>query len=271
MRDHLGHRRLRIDLVGDVGGRGRARHRLDDLAARRVVPDAALGRAFLGPSLELAQRPKARDVVAMAGRDQLLDRLFLPQVKRQALRCRLVRREFPDAPERGLSRVKAPLRALGRREMPALLGDFRRVAHRHRPGRGRVEDQRRLARDQRLVVRGIVPGEDVGRQERHQPLHVVENLLYRLRLDRGVAVLVDELGAVSIEQRAEPVRRVAGLAEREAKGVARFLAFLGGRQEEIPGPLVGQLLVPAGAAGRVHLRQIEPDGFLENVDPPDRR
>src|SRR5437868_12911227 len=120
--------------------------------------------------------------------------------------------------------------------MPALLGDFWRVAYRHRPGRRRVEDQRRLARDQRLVVRGIVPGKDVLRQEWHQPLHVVEDLLYRLRLDRGVAVLIDQLRAVSIEQRAEPVGRVAGLAEREAKGVAGLVALLCRGQKKVPCP-----------------------------------
>src|SRR4029077_12340473 len=107
--DHLGHRRLRIDLVGDARRSRRARDRLDDLAARRVVPDAALRRAFLGPGLELAQRAERRDVVAVAAGDQLLDRALLPQIGGKALRRRLVRRELPDAPIGGLRRIEAAL------------------------------------------------------------------------------------------------------------------------------------------------------------------
>src|SRR5215204_5497790 len=98
-------------------------------------------------------------------------------MQRQALRRRLVRRELPDAPERRLRRIEASFRSLWRWEMPALLGHLWRIAHRHRPGRGRVEDQRRLTRDQRLVIARIVPGEDILRQMRHQALEPVEHLL----------------------------------------------------------------------------------------------
>src|SRR5207248_6524225 len=96
---------------------------------------------------------ETRDVVAVAGGDQLLDRLLLPKMQCEAFRRRLVRREFPDTPERWLRRVEATLGTLRRREMPALLGDLRRIADRYRPCGWRVHDQRRLPRDQRLVVR----------------------------------------------------------------------------------------------------------------------
>src|SRR5262249_2089861 len=99
LRDHLRHRRLRIDLVRDVGRCRRSRDRLDDLTPRRVIPDAPLGRSFPGPGFELTQATEARAVVAVAAGDQLLDRLLFPEMQRQALRGRLVRRELPDPPE----------------------------------------------------------------------------------------------------------------------------------------------------------------------------
>ena len=96
-----------------------------------------------------------------------------------------------------------------------------------------------------------------------------QHLLHRVRLDGGVAVLVDQLGAVSVKDSADPVRCVAGLTDCKAERVSGLVAFLGRGQKEIPGPLVGQFLVPAGAAGRVHLRQVEADRLLEDVDAPD--
>jgi hypothetical protein len=48
------------------------------------------------------------------------------------------------------------------------------------------------------------------------------------------------------------------------------MAFLGRLEPEIPGPLIGQFLV-GRRPRRVHLRQIEPDILLEQVDAADRR
>src|SRR5271155_2469391 len=64
--DHLGRRRLREDLVADPHRRRRAGHRLDHIAARRVIPDAALWRTFLGPGLEVSQSSEGRKVVTLA-------------------------------------------------------------------------------------------------------------------------------------------------------------------------------------------------------------
>src|SRR4051812_43504402 len=49
LRDHLGHGRLGVDLVGDGGRRRRAGGRGQLVAARRVVIERALGRALLEP------------------------------------------------------------------------------------------------------------------------------------------------------------------------------------------------------------------------------
>src|SRR2546423_8050976 len=78
--DHLGRRRLREDLVADPHRRRRAGDRLDDITARRVIPDAALWRTLLGPGLEVAQSSERRNVVSLAAGNQPLDRIFLPQI-----------------------------------------------------------------------------------------------------------------------------------------------------------------------------------------------
>src|ERR1700755_934803 len=68
--DHLGRRRLREDLVADPHRRRRAGHPLDHIAARRVIPNAALWRTLLGPRLEITQRSERRDVIALAAGDE---------------------------------------------------------------------------------------------------------------------------------------------------------------------------------------------------------
>src|SRR5947207_5347265 len=59
--DHLGRGCLRQDLVADPYRRRRARNRLDHIAARRIIPNAALWRAFLGPGLEIPQSSERRN------------------------------------------------------------------------------------------------------------------------------------------------------------------------------------------------------------------
>src|SRR5882724_9878894 len=99
MRDHLGHRRLREDLVADQRRRWSTRDRGDHIAARRIIIESALGRPFLLPGLEVAQLFKGRNVIAVTGGDQLLDRGALRQKGEKALCRRFVRRKAPDRPE----------------------------------------------------------------------------------------------------------------------------------------------------------------------------
>src|SRR5437762_4716461 len=132
------------------------------------------------PSLEIVQLRELRDVVTMARRNRLLDRGALAQMRQKRLRRRDVLRKTPNAPEERHCRIEAAFWSLWRGEGPELLGDWPRIAHRDGPCRGRVHDQRRLTRDQRLVVARIVPGKDAVRQERHQLLEPFEHLPRRV-------------------------------------------------------------------------------------------
>src|ERR1700730_10682826 len=133
--DHLRSSRLRVDLVGDLGGGWAVGDHHLHIPARRIVVDRAPWRAFLGPGLEVVQPLKGRYVVAVARRHRLLDRGALAQEGQEALCRRFVGREFPGGTEERHRRVEASLRTLRRWKSPQLLGDLRRVAHRHRPGR----------------------------------------------------------------------------------------------------------------------------------------
>src|SRR5215831_12043198 len=100
-RDHFRHRALRIHLRCN-GGRGRrAGDRRNEVLARRVIVQRTLGQPLLGPGLEIAQLCESRQIVALARGDELLDLRALRQEGQQALRGRLVPREFPDAPKIG--------------------------------------------------------------------------------------------------------------------------------------------------------------------------
>ena len=124
---------------------------------------------------------------------------------------------------------EAPRRPGRHRDGPALLGHLRRVALRHRPGRGRVEDQRRAAGDQRPVVRGVVPGPDVVRQEARQPDQRTRwpAAAWRCRGRWACPSSSIDAGAVAAEQRADPVHRVgegcpsAGRRARRPRGTSR--------------------------------------------------
>src|SRR5689334_24524403 len=72
---------------------------------------------------------------------------------------------------------------------------------------------------------------------------------------------------MAAEYRIDPGHRVVGDAETYPDQVilTGLEAFLGGRQKEIPGPLVRQCVV-SRRAGRVHLGQIYPEVLLEQVD-----
>ncbi len=67
---------------------------------------------------------------------------------------------------------------------PALLRDLRRVALGNRPGARRIHDHRALAGHQPFVVRGVVPGRHIRRQEGDQLLVEFERLPHLVGLDR---------------------------------------------------------------------------------------
>src|SRR3989442_2619501 len=124
--DHLGHDRLAVDLHRDLRRCRERGGREDLLAARRVVVERPLRRAFLGPGLEVVEFRERRDVVALARGDLLLDRGALRQVREQALRRRPVLGELPDAPEIRQGRLPAgpwaPRRGGGARRARAPYG-----------------------------------------------------------------------------------------------------------------------------------------------------
>src|ERR1051326_9018759 len=137
----------------------------------------------------------------MARRDGLLDRGALAEMCQKRLGRRDVLREAPNAPEERHRGIETALWSLWRRERPELLGDRPRVAYRDRPGRGWVHDQCRLTRNQRLIVRCIVPGKNAVGQERHQLLEPFEHLPCLVRLDRNLAVLVGHLRTMRAQHR----------------------------------------------------------------------
>src|SRR6185436_6829428 len=83
--DELGRDGLRVDLRGDLRRRREARDLQDLAGLGRVVPQRALGRAFLGPRLEVVELGERGDVVALACRNHLLHRGARRDVREQAL------------------------------------------------------------------------------------------------------------------------------------------------------------------------------------------
>ncbi len=145
---------------------------------------------------------------------------------------------------------------------PQLLGDLGRVALGHRPRAGRVHDQRALARHQPLVVRGVIPRRHIGRQERHQPLVVVERLAHGIALDRHIALGIDQHGAEAVEDHAGGVDIVGCRAEADAEGVTALVAGLGRLEEgvERPGVRLGR------SACGIHRLHVDAGQVLHEVD-----
>src|SRR6185437_809807 len=88
--DHLGHRRLRIDLVGDLRRCRSGGERDDRIAARRVVVDCPLRRLDIKPRLEIEAVRIGGNIVPVARRNHRLDRGALRKMRKEALRRRLV-------------------------------------------------------------------------------------------------------------------------------------------------------------------------------------
>src|SRR5262249_17229124 len=66
MRDHLGHRRLRENLVADPRWRWRSGDRGDHVTARRIVVERALGWPLFLPGLKIVEFFEWGDIVTMA-------------------------------------------------------------------------------------------------------------------------------------------------------------------------------------------------------------
>src|SRR6202035_4712210 len=105
-----------------------------------------------------------------------------------------------------------------RMEGPQLLGDLGRIALGYRVGAWRVLNQGGLAGDQRLVVRGVVPGPDALREKPDQLLEVFEHLPGRVGLDRDVTLLIDQLRAVGGEHHAIVFNGIGAGAHRQTEG-----------------------------------------------------
>src|SRR6185312_16353441 len=103
-----------------------------------------------------------------------------------------------------------------------------------------------------LVVRGVVPGADVRRQEGDQLLVEFQRLSHRVGLDREIALLVDEGGTKRQEERTGRVDIVAGLAETDTEGNAGLMAGLGSFEESIQRPAV-RFRWSAGGIQRLHV------------------
>ena len=161
MRDHLGHRRLRVHL-GRRSWSAPAPPAIEGSRRRaagncRACPSAAPPR----PGLEIAQLVEGRDVVAVARRDQLFDRGALRQIGQQAFRRRLVRREFPDRPRNraGTARTapSGPWAAAKVHSCSAIFGASRTATAQ---AEGGFMISAPLPEISHLLLRGVVPGED---------------------------------------------------------------------------------------------------------------
>src|SRR5262249_47624615 len=133
-----------------------------------------------------------------------------------------------DAPEVGYERRITAVRAGRHAVRPQLLGHLRGIALGDRPGARRVHDQRALAGDQVLFVRRVVPRRRVWRQPLRELLVIFERLAHRVRLDRDVALGIDEIGAEGLEDRTGGVDIVLGHTESDAERMTALWACFGG-------------------------------------------
>ena len=145
---------------------------------------------------------------------------------------------------------------------PALLGDLRRVALGDRPGARRIHDQRAAARDQPLVVGGIVPRRRIRREEFCELGVIFERLAHRVGLDRDVALGIDQHGPERVEDRARSIHRIRRCAEPDAEREAGLLARLGRLEKRLERPVLGL----RRRAGRIHGLHIDAGMLFHQVD-----
>src|SRR5262245_10921287 len=171
-----------------------------------------------------------------------------------------------------VGRVEATFRALRRRKGPQLLGYLRRVASRDRISARRIEDQGRLARDNRFVIRRVVISEYFLWKRFRELLEPFQHFLdFIVALDGNIAIFVDEIGAVGLEHGTGHTDRIGAGAEAQAHEMATLCAFLGCGQEGIPGPTIAQLHVGLHARWTVHPLHFDPGQYLHVVDARARR
>ena len=199
----------------------------------------AARRLDLVPDREVEHAVEWRNVEARDCLGAFLHLFALAQIFQQILGRRLVAAERPDAPEIRIVGDEPPFRPAWRGERPAVLRHLRLVALRHRPGGGRIEDQRALPRDQRAVVRRAVEAQHFARQELHQLLAIFQHLPHLVRSHGDIALGIDQIGAVRGKQRAAEIDAVAGIRQPECERHAGLLTGLGGLQMCIPCPGIG--------------------------------
>src|ERR1700756_5767508 len=109
--------------------------------------------------------------------------------------------KFQTAQKYGLHGSYRPCGPFGEWKVHSCSGDLRLVAFRDRIGAGRVENQRALAGNQRLVVRRVVVSINVAVERLSELLEEFERLPGRVGLDCDIAFGVDEIGAIAVKYR----------------------------------------------------------------------
>src|SRR5215831_10581073 len=266
LRHHHGIDGLVVHLSADFGTRRRAEHRGLLVAAWRIAVDHALRRLDGLPGIEVVHALERRQVVADRGRDQLSDRLLLRHVQQEILGRRFVLRKAPQAIElRKLTDVTT-LWPTRHGVQPDIFCNLRIVALGDGPRAWRVHDARAFAGDDPAIVAGIVPGVDLRRIHRHELLEILHHFAGFVRVDLDVVLVVDHDDAEGLEQRADPVDRVAGLTHRQPDGIAGFMQFLRGIEIEIPGPQVRLGFVVFRLVGGEHVDEVDAAVFLVEVE-----
>ena len=162
-------------------------------------------------------------------------------------------------------RIEPPLRALRQAVRPALLRHLRGVALGHCPCRGRVEDQRTLARDQPFVV-GLASsqaGTSGGR-------YCISACRSRAPATASVLTVILPLASIrsapkALEHAADPQFACRCRdAHRHAEGEAGLVHLLGRRQERSQVHLVTAAV--RLLAGRIHRLHVDAGMLLQQIE-----
>ena len=95
-----------------------------------------------------------------------------------------------------------------------------------------------------------------------QLLVELESLPHLVGLDGDVALVVDELGAEGMEERAGGIDGVGGLAKADAEREAALVAGLRRLQEGVQRPVIGL----GRGAGRIHRLHVDAGVLFHQVD-----
>src|SRR5262245_15975813 len=179
----------------------------------------------------------------------------------QALGCRLVFAEVPDAPEERQKRCEASLWTRGHAVCPQLLRDLWRIAFGHRPGAWWVHDQRTPTWHEPLVIGGVVPTRCIRREELSAAFVIVECLPHAVTLHRNLLVGIDQHRSEGVEDRTSSVDRVGCCAETNAEGKPGFMTRFSSLDERVERPVfrLGR------TAGRIHRLHIDTGVLLHKI------